>query len=148
MKHLKRFNETASYDYLQKVRSSGDMSEIIPIIEEYIIDEFDNRIVITDIGISILSTTLQAMREGRKNISEKDYNYLCDNSFMIMLEENLDSDDWHDRPDIYWIEPKIWQVIKNANHNLKNFGYQIIYNDYGMPYEYELIICDKDYRLE
>ena len=140
MKHLKRFNE--SVNYYDKLRQSGDLSDIMHIIENSdIIDEFPE-LSIDFFDTSHSSCLDHALQYNYKTKEEVDY--LKKNSFTVEIYQNVE-DSWN-REAIHYIEPKIWKIIKDINVMLSSIGYKIVYNDFGVAdTSYELIITDKSY---
>ena len=139
MKHLKKFNE--SVNYYDKLRQSGDLSDIMHIIENSdIIDEFPGLSI--DFFDSKSSECLdRAVVHDQMTKVEADY--LKRNS--ITIEIYQDEDSW-DKKVIHYIEPKIWKIIEDINVMLSSIGYKIVYNDFGpADTSYELIITDKSY---
>jgi len=139
MKHLKKFNE--SVNYYDKLRQSGDLSDIMHIIENSdIIDEFP--------GLSIDffdSKSSECLDRGvvHDQLTKVEADYLKKNS--ITIEIYQDEDSW-DKKVIHYIEPKIWKIIEDINVMLSSIGYKIVYNDFGpADTSYELIITDKSY---
>lgn len=143
MKHLRKFNE--SIDFGDVIRTNGDLVEILTIIEKCgILDDFpylsmnwynsDPHNHCLDYGV-------------RYNmLTSEDADYLKKNSITIEFDEYLENS-W-DKKTIYYIEPKIWDYIQECNVRLGYLGYKIIYNDYGSAdWSYELVVCDKDYKL-
>jgi hypothetical protein len=148
MKYLKRFNE--SIKYITNLRENGDLQEILFIIENSDLkDEFDNRIEVSD----WYSTNMaECLDNALKNdtINKTEYNHFIKNTFTVRLEEKQDENDgmvhWGWPDVIHWIEPKIWNIIKEINARIEHLGYKVIYNDFGNgDICYELIIGDKNY---
>lgn len=140
MKHLKRFNE--SVNYCHKLKQSGDLSDILYIIENSdIIDEFPELSI--DFFDSKISECLdRAVVHDQMTKVEADY--LKKNS--ITIEIYQDTDSWNKKV-IHYIEPKIWKIIEDINVMLSSIGYKIVYNDFGVAdTSYELIITDKSYQ--
>jgi hypothetical protein len=140
MKHLKRFNENTS-SYYDKLRDSGDLSEIMHIISNSdIIDEFPELSI--DFFDSSYSTCLD-YGVVHDQMTKTEAEYLKKNS--ITIEIYQDSDSW-DKKALHYIEPKIWKIIEDINVMLSSIGYKIVYNDFGeADTSYELIITDKSY---
>jgi len=139
MKHLKRFNENVSY--YDRLRQSGDLSEIMFIIENSdIIDEFP------ELSIDFFDSSNSFCLDygvDYDQMTKTEAKYLKKNS--ITIEIYQDSDSW-DKKAIHYIEPKIWKIIEDINVMLRSIGYKIIYNDFGAAdISYELIITDKSY---
>ena len=137
MKHLKRFNENVSY--YNKLRDSGDLSDIIHIIENSdIIDEFP------ELSIDFFDTSHSSCLDHALQYPQEEVDYLKKNS--ITIEIYQDTDSW-DKKVIHYIEPKIWKIIEDINVMLSSIGYKIVYNDFGVAdTSYELIITDKSYQ--
>lgn len=150
MRYLKRFNE--SLEYINKVREEGDLKEIIFIIENSdLIDEFDNRIFVSDWYSSKMSESLENGLS-TDHITKEEYDYLIKNTFTIRLEERQDESDqtinWSIPDQIHWIEPKIWSVIREINSRIESLGYKVLHSDFGSnDVCYELLIGDKSYNL-
>lgn len=140
MRHLKKFNESVSY--YDKLRQSGDLSEIMHIIENSdILDEFPQ------MSINFFESSQGYCLDHALKynyMTKEEVNYLKKNSFTVEIDENV-SDIW-DRKFIYYIEPKICEIIDDINIMLTSLGYKIVYNDFGSgDTSYELIITDISY---
>ena len=145
MKHLKRFNESNDdkpISYYDKLRQSGDLSDIIHIIENSdIIDEF------SDLDIDYFNSSNSTCLEHALQydyLTQEQVDYLIKNSFTVEIyQKNVDH---LEREAIHYIEPKIWGIIEEINFRLDNIGFKIAYNDFGSgDTSYELIITDKSY---
>lgn len=157
MKHLKRFNETTSY--LENIRKNKDLEDIIYFIQNSDIPDEFPYIRISDWYDSKMNDCLKNNLKDN-NITPNDYEYLKNNSFTIELSESSELSEvqpndnqvminWTIPEPIYWIEPKIHQIIKDINHRLNSIGFQIIMSDFGSTdATYELVICDKDFELK
>jgi hypothetical protein len=149
MKHLKKHNEIfglfnkSDIDYLKNIRKNGDLDEIIFIIENSeLIDEFDNRIQVSDWYSSNMSHCLKHNLK-YKLITKKEYNFYLNNTFTVELseKENDEQSHWNLKNSIYWIEPKIYKVINEINSRILQMGYKILFNDFGSDdTSYELLI--------
>ena len=145
MKHLKRFNESNDdkpISYYDKLRQSGDLSDIMHIIENSdIIDEFPDLDI--DYFNSSNSTCLEHALQ-YDYLTQDQVDYLIKNSFTVEIyQKNVD---YLEREAIHYIEPKIWGIIEEINFRLDNIGFKIAYNDFGSgDTSYELIITDKSY---
>jgi len=140
MKHIKKFNE--SVNYYDKLRQSGNLSDIIHIIENSdIIDEFPDLDI--DYFNSSNSTCLEHALQ-YDYLAQEQVDYLIRNSFTVEIyQKNVD---YLEREAIHYIEPKIWVIIEEINFRLDNIGYKVVYNDFGSgDTSYELIIGDKSY---
>lgn len=140
MKHIKKFNE--SVNYYDKLRQSGNLSDIIHIIENSdIIDEFPDLDI--DYFNSSNSTCLEHALQ-YDYLAQEQVDYLIRNSFTVEIyQKNVD---YLEREAIHYIEPKIWRIIEEINFRLDNIGYKVVYNDFGSgDTSYELIIGDKSY---
>lgn len=140
MKHLKRFNENVTY--YNKLRDSGDLSDIMHIIENSdIIDEFP------ELSISFFESSHSYCLDHALKynyMKKEEVDYLKKNSFTVEIDQDLE-DSWNKEP-IHYIEPKIWNIIKDINVMLSSLGYQVVYNDFGpADTSYELIITDSSY---
>ncbi len=141
MKHLRKFNE----NFEDTIRHNGDISEILTIVEKCgIFDDFPY-LSMNWYGSKIHNFCLDYGVQ-HNMLTREDADYLKNNSITIEFDEDH-ADSW-DKRAIYYIEPKVWEYIKECNVRLGYLGYQIIYNDYGSAdCSYELVICDKDYKL-
>lgn len=146
MEHLRRFNEgmwsnLSFVSYYNKIRESGDISDIMNIIENSdIIDEFPELSI--DFFDSSHSHCLDHALQ-YDYMKKEEVDYLKSNSFTVEIYQ--DSDVW-DKETIHYIEPKIWKIIDEINFRLDNLGYKVVYNDFGSgDTSYELIITDKNY---
>jgi hypothetical protein len=64
------------------------------------------------------------------------------NSFIVVLTHKSINDEWGSETSIAYIEPGIYQIIKNINSQLKAYDLYISDNDFPefMENEYELVI--------
>jgi len=67
---------------------------------------------------------------------------MCKNSFIVILTHKSINDEWGSETSIAYIEPGIYQIIKNINSQLKAYDLYISNNDFPeySENEYELVI--------
>jgi hypothetical protein len=67
---------------------------------------------------------------------------MCKNSFIVILTHKSINDEWGSETSIAYIEPGIYQIIKNINSQLKAYDLYISNNDFPKfrENEYELVI--------
>ncbi len=66
-----------------------------------------------------------------------------DNSFIIDFYDK-NSDNMYDSPPLYYLEPKIFDLISNVNDKLGMYGLEVFYSDFGeTDCFYELVITKK-----
>jgi hypothetical protein len=67
---------------------------------------------------------------------------MCKNSFIVILTHKSINDEWGSETSIAYVEPGIYQIIKNINSQLKAYDLYISNNDFPKfrENEYELVI--------
>ena len=124
---IKKFNQ-----FLTEKRIVGEVISYQEIEEimYYITDEFP------ELGYSIENTSQSA-------IIEVDLS-----SFIIELfDSSIDFP--HDLPVLHYIEPKINELISDIDSQLKKYGLEVFYSDFGMnDAYYEIVVTEIGHKPE
>jgi len=67
---------------------------------------------------------------------------MCKNSFIVILTHKSINDEWGSETSIAYIEPGIYDIIKNINSHLRPYNLYVSNNDFPKYFEneYELVI--------
>lgn len=144
MKHIKIYEEFSNNSFSDKVRESGDLSEISNIIRYSGL--FDN---LSGFSLDWYEPSHCHCLDYALNynhISQKDYDYLWDNSIVFEIYDPntplyLSDQNYH-------IETEYRKYEDEINSRLEFLGYKIAFADFGVAdCSYELVVCNKDFTL-